>query len=45
MLCISKSFRDLDTFEWNDCISLPSNVPNLLRASLCHESYLSVTLA
>lgn len=45
MLCSSKSLRDFDTFEWNVCISVPSNVPNLLNASLCQESYFSVTFA
>lgn len=45
MLCISRSLRDFDTFAWNVCISLPNSVPNLLSASLCHESYLRVTFA
>lgn len=44
MLCISSSERDLDTFVWNEAISLPKSVPNLLRVSLCHESYFSDTL-
>ena len=32
------------TWLWNVAISLPSRAPNLPSTSLCHESYLSVTL-
>ena len=34
----------LDTEEWKSFISLLRSAPNLLRTSLCQESYLSVTL-
>lgn len=44
MLCISSSERDFEMLVWNDAISLPNNVPNLLKVSLCQESYFSDTL-
>lgn len=44
MLCISSSDRDLEMLVWNEAISLPSSVPNLLKVSLCHESYFRDTL-
>lgn len=44
MLCCSKSVLDFETLVWKVLISLPSNWPNLLNASLCHESYFKVTL-
>lgn len=44
MLCSSRSDLDLDTLVWKVAISLLSKAPNLLKVSLCQESYLRDTL-